>query len=213
MHDRHRHRPRRLDTGLVETHAVMGIAGGPVPQNLRIDGRAAASCRGFGLHKIDPGSLAKYKSITVFRKWTRSHLRPVVPRLRQDPHQTEAGKNSGSERRVHAAGDNDIGTPVDDGIAGVEQSVGRAGTAGRNHMTRAVETKRHRNFTAERSDSRCRNGINARFFRLASEPMLVLPLRKLQTTTAAADDNADAAPLYTPHHHLDQIRVPKSLVG
>src|SRR5206468_1045560 len=72
--DRHRHRPRRLDTGLVETHAMMGIARGPVPQNLSIDGRAAASCRRFGLHKIDPGSLAKYKSITVFRKWTRSHL-------------------------------------------------------------------------------------------------------------------------------------------
>src|SRR5437016_676504 len=122
------YRPRRLDTGLVETHAVMGIAGGPVPQNLSIDGRAAASCRGFGLHKIDPGSLAKYKSITVFRKWTRSHLRPVVPRLRQDPHQTEAGKDSGSERRVHATGDNDIGTPVEDGIPGVNHSVGRAAT-------------------------------------------------------------------------------------
>src|SRR5437773_10637861 len=157
---------------------MMGIARGPVPQNLSIDESAAASRRGYGLHKIDPGALAKYKSITVFRKWTLSHLRPVVPRLCQDAHQTKAGKNSGSERRVHATGDDDVGTPVDDGIAGIEQSVGRAGTAGRNHMTRAVETKRHRNFTAERSDSRCRNGINGRFFRLALEPMLVLPLRK-----------------------------------
>src|SRR5437667_9966012 len=74
-------------------------------------------------------------------------------------------------------------------------------------MTRTVETKGHRDFAAERSDSRCRNRINARLFGLASEPMLVLPLRKLETTTAAADDNADPAPFLERQHLRDQFRV------
>src|SRR5213594_883853 len=172
----------------------MGIACRPISENLGVDGSSAASGRRFGLHNVDPRSLAQNKSIAVLRKWTRSLFRTVITRFGQDSHQTEARKNSRSEGRIYATCNDDIGTPVDHGITGVEQSVGGAGTAGRNHMTRAMGTKCHRDFAAEGADGRCGDGVNARLFRFSSKPVFVLPLGKFQTTTPAAEDDADPAP-------------------
>src|SRR3989442_7437934 len=79
----------------------------------------------------------------MIRRPPRSTLFPYTTLFRsgQDSHQTEARKNSRRQRRIRSAADHNVGTATDDGIAGIEQRVRRAGASRRNDVTDRKSTR------------------------------------------------------------------------
>ena len=67
--DGHRHRAPRFHSRFVEAHAMIGIAGRRVSEDLGIDRRAASSRGGLGLDHVYPCAFAEHKPVAILREW------------------------------------------------------------------------------------------------------------------------------------------------
>src|ERR1035438_4152950 len=61
----HRHGAGRLFAALLQAHAVIGFAGGPVPRHFAVDVRAPGTGPLHLLHHEEPGAFGDYKTVAV----------------------------------------------------------------------------------------------------------------------------------------------------
>ncbi len=144
---RERHRARRLFARLVQTHAVVSVAGRAVAGDLAVNaGPARAGPLGL-LENEHPRTLAQHEPVAVGGERPGGGRRVGFARGREDPHHGKAFHDSAHDGRVDAAREHDIlGAELD-----------RAETPGRaRRSTRRTRSRGRARGRAARSASRSR---------------------------------------------------------
>src|SRR5204862_5357930 len=188
---------RRLFAGVVHAHAVVRVARRSVSRHLGVDVRAARTGGALALHDEHPGALAEDEAVAVAGEGARAAFGLLVPGVRDDAHDAEAGHHGLGDRRVGAAGDDVVADAELEIAIGVAEGVRRGRTAGRDQVREAVKVVGHRDLGCDRADRAGRDRIDRGLLRRALVPELVHALAELDGPAAGTEHHAHlAARLY-----------------
>ena len=188
--DRQRDRADDLRAAGRHLDAVVGVAGGSVAVNRRVDVRAARPGAVLALDDHHPGALAQHEPVPASIEGTRGSRGRVVVRHRHDLHPREAEHHAGRDAGIGASRQQDVGFAGSNERRGVADRIGRARAAARQHVADPVQPERDRDLARHHADNRHRNRVRRHLPLTLAEKVGVLPLANVDATAATADDDA-----------------------
>ena len=169
-----------------DRHPVIGVAGGAVTDQLRID-RGLAFLGVLQLfHHQHPAPLGQHKPFPVAVERTRAAGGVLIEMNRVGPQALKPRHHGRGHTGFHAAGQHPILLPGTDGIEGIAHRVGRTGASVGNHMTAALQAEKNGNFTRQHPHQGIGNGVGADFVQVPGIIMSKLLFRKVETRAAGA---------------------------
>ena len=207
------HRARRLLAGLVEAHAVVGVARRAVAADLGEHPRAARARPLERLEDEHPGALAEDEPVAPRVEGAARRRRGVQAGRREDLHEREAGHDAGRDDGVGAAREDEVLVAPRDEPRRVGERIGRGRAARRDHVRAALEAEAHRDLGGERPHRAGRDRVDGGLLQVAAVPVAVHPLEEIHGAAARAEDDGDPAPLVERQPFRVDSRARERLAG
>ena len=182
----------RFFAALLQANAMKRLACRAIPANFCQNLCPTCPCMLVLLEHKHPRTLSQHESIAIHRKWPRSALGRVIPRIRQNLHQQESLDDTQSNRSIRPATQHHIQPSGLNLPHCVSQCIRGRRAPGRHDVARPAQSKAHAEFARECPHHARRHAEQTHALVLPMEKKPVLFFSELLRSSTRPDDHAEA---------------------